>query len=245
MGLPHSPSTQQYPPSLQLKLYQAFIFSVPILFTIILFLLFYLFYLKRRRPSSSSELLPTSRFTQATTVLSLPFEVGLEKDFTDDLPVIIFNEGDSSARDDTQCSVCLGDFELKEQLHQLPSCKHLFHVDCIRHWFVTNATCPLCRAPIIPVKSPSLPRSLIVPSPARAAAAAGTNIDRTSHQDQEESRSQELSYSSVEHSGVLEGPSRGSPCLRSEFRHSFVPPPSNSFAVVQFQIQDARAQIIL
>ncbi|XP_068666642.1 probable E3 ubiquitin-protein ligase RHA4A [Aristolochia californica] len=150
MGLPHSLSTQ-YPPLLQLKLYQTFIFSVSILFTVILFLLFYLFYLKRRRPSnlSSPEQLPT-------TMLSLPFEVGLEKEFGYDLPVISFNEDDSAARD-TQCSVCLGDFELKEQLHQLLHCKHIFHVDCIRHWLVTNATCPLCRASIIPTKNSHCP----------------------------------------------------------------------------------------
>ena len=51
--LPH-----MYPEELQLKLYQAFIFSIPILFSIILFLLFYLFYLKRRASSFSPHLLP-------------------------------------------------------------------------------------------------------------------------------------------------------------------------------------------
>jgi len=51
--LPH-----MYSEELQLKLYQAFIFSIPILFSIILFLLFYLFYLKRRASSFSPHLLP-------------------------------------------------------------------------------------------------------------------------------------------------------------------------------------------
>lgn len=63
MGLPDqtqttsSTTTSQshlYPQALQLKLYQAFIFSIPILFSIILFLLFYLFYLKRRASTLSS-----------------------------------------------------------------------------------------------------------------------------------------------------------------------------------------------
>ncbi|KAM7531435.1 hypothetical protein LguiB_034845 [Lonicera macranthoides] len=45
---PSSNYSHLYPQALQLKLYQAFIFSIPILFSIILFLLFYLFYLKRR-----------------------------------------------------------------------------------------------------------------------------------------------------------------------------------------------------
>ena len=55
MGLPQAPAPPHlYPQQLQLKLYQAFIFSIPILFSIILFLLFYLFYLKRRASSISS-----------------------------------------------------------------------------------------------------------------------------------------------------------------------------------------------
>jgi len=55
MGIPQAPAPPHlYPQQLQLKLYQAFIFSIPILFSIILFLLFYLFYLKRRASSISS-----------------------------------------------------------------------------------------------------------------------------------------------------------------------------------------------
>lgn len=48
---PHPPHL--YSQALQLKLYQAFIFSIPILFSIILFLLFYLFYLKKRASTFS------------------------------------------------------------------------------------------------------------------------------------------------------------------------------------------------
>ncbi|KAG4999083.1 hypothetical protein JHK87_020155 [Glycine soja] len=56
MGVPQPPPPSQhlYPQEIQLKLYQAFIFSIPILFSIILVLLFYLFYLKRRASSLSS-----------------------------------------------------------------------------------------------------------------------------------------------------------------------------------------------
>lgn len=48
-----------------------------------------------------------------------------------------------------RCCVCLGEFEVKEELQQLPSCKHAFHIDCIRHWLHSNSTCPLCRCLVV------------------------------------------------------------------------------------------------
>ncbi|KAF5196198.1 Ring-h2 finger protein atl7, partial [Thalictrum thalictroides] len=72
-----------------------------------------------------------------------PLGEGLKEDVKEKLLIVIFDE---DLRDnDSQCCVCLGDFELKEQLHQIPSCKHMFHIDCIHHWLKANHTCPLCR----------------------------------------------------------------------------------------------------
>lgn len=48
-----------------------------------------------------------------------------------------------------RCCVCLGEFEVKEELHQLPSCKHVFHIECIRNWLHSNSTCPLCRCTVV------------------------------------------------------------------------------------------------
>ncbi|XP_057966795.1 probable E3 ubiquitin-protein ligase RHA4A isoform X1 [Malania oleifera] len=154
MGFPQNPASPPhfYPQALQLKLYQAFIFSIPILFSIILFLLFYLFYLKRRTSTAipSSQLPPQTLVTlnQDSSFVPLPREVGLKGDLKDKLPIVLFDE-DLRAKD-SQCSVCLKEFEMKEELHQLPSCKHVFHIDCIHHWLHSNSTCPLCRSLVIP-----------------------------------------------------------------------------------------------
>ncbi|KGN50009.1 probable E3 ubiquitin-protein ligase RHA4A [Cucumis sativus] len=171
MGLPQSPSPPHlYPQALQLKLYQAFIFSIPILFSIILFLLFYLFYLKRRASSLSSSsssssppILPTSSNNTLTLYVTTACQVDLKADnLIDKLPKIQFNE-ELKIRD-SLCCVCLGEFEIKEELLQVPSCKHVFHIDCMNHWLISNSTCPLCRCSVIPTTQCSDP-AVVPPTP--------------------------------------------------------------------------------
>jgi len=75
------------------------------------------------------------------------------------LPTIIFNE--NVLIEDTQCAVCLGDYQINEKLQQLPVCWHTFHLECIDQWFANNTTCPLCRtsllqaAKVVPLDSPA------------------------------------------------------------------------------------------
>ncbi|KAI7746442.1 hypothetical protein M8C21_009623 [Ambrosia artemisiifolia] len=153
-----------YSQALQMKIYQAFIFSIPILFSIILFLLFYLFYLKRtfsRRNSSSSIIhLRTSRTQGSSTLNQDESKVNLE----DKLIVIAFNQ-DLYAKD-LMCCVCLGEFEINEKLHQIPSCQHMFHGDCIRTWLGSNTTCPLCRCSVVNTSKGGHHEPLVIPEPA-------------------------------------------------------------------------------
>ncbi|CAL0330858.1 unnamed protein product [Lupinus luteus] len=156
MGIPQTPNpspSHLYPHEIQLKLYQAFIFSIPILFTIILVLLFYLFYLKRRASSLSSLPLHTlPRRSNPQTTYHYPSSAyrldNLKVQFLDKLPRVLFDD-DLRARD-SLCCVCLGEFELKEELLQIPHCKHMFHIECIHNWLQSKTTCPLCRCSIIP-----------------------------------------------------------------------------------------------
>ncbi|XP_015870293.1 probable E3 ubiquitin-protein ligase RHA4A isoform X2 [Ziziphus jujuba] len=149
MGLPQSSTSPHlYSQALQLKLYQAFIFSIPILFSIILFLLFYLFYLKRRASTLSTS--PSILARRSDIHQDAPYvsSVGLKGELKDKLPIVLFDE--ELRKRDSQCCVCLGDFEIKEELLQIPSCKHVFHIDCIHHWLQSNTSCPLCRCSVIP-----------------------------------------------------------------------------------------------
>lgn len=79
-----------------------------------------------------------------------------------------------------RCCVCLGDFEIKEQLHQIPSCKHMFHLECIHHWLMSNTTCPLCRTSILPTKmEPPIRLNMVRPSDAES-----SDIQQQGPQDQ-------------------------------------------------------------
>ncbi|KAL3638599.1 RING-H2 finger protein atl7 [Castilleja foliolosa] len=134
-----------------LKLYQAFIFSVPIFFTFVLLILFYLFYLRRRRVDwsslrmrTSNSMIPTSR-TSSDDISRC--ELGLKKELREMLPIVVFKE--SFFVKDTLCSVCLGEYEAEDKLQQIPGCGHTFHMDCIDLWLSTRTTCPLCRQSLL------------------------------------------------------------------------------------------------
>ncbi|KAL8216613.1 hypothetical protein R6Q57_023450 [Mikania cordata] len=176
MGYLQSSSTSSvvnshlYSQALQMKLYQAFIFSIPILFSIILFLLFYLFYLKRsfsRNNSSSSSSLsinPRNLRTQNSSTLSQDSETGSKVNLEEKLSVILFHQDLYSK--DSMCCVCLGEFEMNEKLHQIPSCQHMFHGDCIRNWLHSNTTCPLCRCSVINTSKGRDNEPPMIPEPA-------------------------------------------------------------------------------
>ncbi|KAI6689696.1 hypothetical protein NL676_026524 [Syzygium grande] len=131
----------------ELKLYQAFIFSVPIVFTFVLLFSFYVFYLRRRRADWASLRMRASLPIDGQNVDVPRPEVGLTKELREMLPVIVYKE--SFSVNDSQCSVCLGDYEADDRLQQVPACGHTFHMGCIDHWLATHTTCPLCRVSLL------------------------------------------------------------------------------------------------
>ncbi|XP_025830720.1 E3 ubiquitin-protein ligase RNF126 isoform X2 [Agrilus planipennis] len=66
----------------------------------------------------------------------------LSKDVIDALPVVEITELQVESK--LQCSVCWEDFELCENVRQLP-CQHVYHEPCIRPWLELHGTCPICR----------------------------------------------------------------------------------------------------
>ncbi|CAH8282622.1 unnamed protein product [Eruca vesicaria subsp. sativa] len=136
----------------QFKLYHALIFSIPICFTFIVLFVFYVIYLRRRSSSvdwSSLGMRGGGSFVSTNNLSKA--ELGLTKELREMLPIVIFNE--SYTINDSQCSVCLGDYQANEKLQQIPPCGHTFHMDCIDLWLTSHTTCPLCRLSLIPESS--------------------------------------------------------------------------------------------
>ncbi|KAL3845727.1 hypothetical protein ACJIZ3_003130 [Penstemon smallii] len=180
--------------SSELKLYQTFIFSVPIFFTFILLFLFYLFYLRRRRVDWSSLRMRTANsvpLSESSNDIS-KCELGLKKEVREMLPIIVFRE--SFSVNDTQCSVCLGDYQAEDRLQQIPACGHTFHMDCIDLWLATHTTCPLCRQSLLPsTKAPCPNGSVIVTHSENGDthSNAQNNADEISHQNDSQSSNED------------------------------------------------------
>ncbi|KAL2487832.1 E3 ubiquitin-protein ligase [Forsythia ovata] len=80
---------------------------------------------------------------------SLQYEsLGLDSYIMHSIPITQFekNKDEESCPSNTDCAVCLGEFEEGQWVKHLPNCSHVFHVSCIDTWFQTHSSCPLCRS---------------------------------------------------------------------------------------------------
>lgn len=51
------------------------------------------------------------------------------------------------SKNDEDCSICLGLFEVGDDVSTLP-CAHVYHSNCIKNWLKIQNTCPLCKLEI-------------------------------------------------------------------------------------------------
>lgn len=76
---------------------------------------------------------------------------GLDESVIRSIPILQFKKKgskDFGERSFCECAVCLNEFQEDERLRIIPSCSHVFHIDCIDVWLQNNANCPLCRTSI-------------------------------------------------------------------------------------------------
>ncbi|MED6216931.1 hypothetical protein PIB30_012659 [Stylosanthes scabra] len=70
---------------------------------------------------------------------------GLERTTVAKFPTKKYSDKFFSAAENSQCTVCLSEYQGEDILRILPYCGHSFHVTCIDLWLQQNSTCPVCR----------------------------------------------------------------------------------------------------
>lgn len=74
-----------------------------------------------------------------------PVRVTLTEEEFNALPEFIYKDVKDSAPS-VSCAICMCDYDDDETVLQLPTCKHLFHKDCIGKWLKESSTkCPVCK----------------------------------------------------------------------------------------------------
>ncbi|XP_051218567.1 putative RING-H2 finger protein ATL71 [Lolium perenne] len=97
---------------------------------------------------------------------------GLEPWVISAIPTMKYNFEAFHSKDDAQCSICLGEYNEKEILRIIPTCRHNFHLICLDVWLRKHTTCPMCRvslkelpdgkADVIPARG--IPESPTIPA---------------------------------------------------------------------------------
>ena len=82
----------------------------------------------------------------------------------------------TSAAAATECAVCLSELADGEKVRALPSCGHVFHVECVDAWLRSRTTCPVCRAEVRPDKGAGTGDARPPPAPAPALFGAGGTL---------------------------------------------------------------------
>ncbi|XP_042511901.1 RING-H2 finger protein ATL8-like isoform X2 [Macadamia integrifolia] len=70
---------------------------------------------------------------------------GLEPVVVATFPTKKFSDNFFASGEDSQCTVCLAEYQEKDVIRVLPYCGHYFHVTCIDVWLRQHSTCPVCR----------------------------------------------------------------------------------------------------
>jgi hypothetical protein len=68
----------------------------------------------------------------------------VENNILETLPEFTIDDLTKLPNEKKNCVICLNDFEQGQKATIIP-CTHLFHTDCIRSWFETQNTCPICK----------------------------------------------------------------------------------------------------
>jgi hypothetical protein len=61
------------------------------------------------------------------------------------LPSISVTDQDLLIQQNKDCCICCVEYAIGDIAIRLPSCRHIFHHQCVNEWLGTRNTCPMCR----------------------------------------------------------------------------------------------------
>ncbi|GAB2276854.1 hypothetical protein Dimus_011566 [Dionaea muscipula] len=70
---------------------------------------------------------------------------GLEPVLLANFPVKKYRDEYFASAEDSQCMVCLAEYNPEDVLRIISYCGHYFHINCIDIWLLQHCTCPVCR----------------------------------------------------------------------------------------------------
>ncbi|KAL5569632.1 hypothetical protein UlMin_026207 [Ulmus minor] len=73
---------------------------------------------------------------------------GLRRSALRKIPIAVYGTSGIKILD-TDCTICLGEFENGDKVRVLPKCCHGFHVRCIDPWLASHSSCPTCRQSLL------------------------------------------------------------------------------------------------
>ncbi|KAJ4746611.1 RING-H2 finger protein ATL45 [Rhynchospora pubera] len=82
-----------------------------------------------------------------------PPKRGLKKSALKALSKIRYEKQDDTEKQ-TECVICLTEFEEGEEIRILPECFHKFHVGCVDKWLRAQSSCPSCRRVLVVIPPP-------------------------------------------------------------------------------------------
>ena len=79
----------------------------------------------------------------------LIYENPIEDEIMENLPVAKLSDIEKLSDENRKCTICLEFFNKDDNIIYLP-CIHIYHEECIKHWFKCQNFCPICRLKITP-----------------------------------------------------------------------------------------------
>ncbi|XP_019462851.1 PREDICTED: RING-H2 finger protein ATL78-like [Lupinus angustifolius] len=75
--------------------------------------------------------------------------IGIKKKTLKTFPIVTYSAEMNLPSLDTECVICLSEFDNDDKVRLLPKCNHAFHVTCIDKWLSSHSSCPKCRQCLI------------------------------------------------------------------------------------------------